>query len=188
MSGTHTEAVLNKLAKPELIQLLLKAEATLASQIADLSKEVKDTVTHLKKIEADISIVRIVSNRLTERNVKTESQYWENAQYSQWDTLEIVGIPNSVDNSVLEEMVHSGFKNIAVEIEEWDVPSCHCLKEKKRTIVKYVNRKDCLQILRVKNLNSLIWQSWIFPRTPKFLWKKVCLYYNIIIIIIYYSL
>ena len=83
MSGTHTEAVLNKLAKPELIQLLLKAEATLASQIADLSKEVKDTVTHLKKIEADISIVRIVSNRLTERNVKTESQYWENAQYSQ---------------------------------------------------------------------------------------------------------
>ena len=83
MSGTHTEAVLNKLAKPELIQLLLKAEATLASQIADLSKEVKDTVTHLKKTEADISIVRIVSNRLTERNVKTESQYWENAQYSQ---------------------------------------------------------------------------------------------------------
>ena len=74
MSGTHTEAVLNKLAKPELIQLLLKAEATLASQIADLSKEVKDTVTNLKKIEADISIVRIVSNRLTERNVKTESQ------------------------------------------------------------------------------------------------------------------
>ena len=47
MSGTHTEAVLNKLTKPELVQLLLMTEATLGSQITDLSKEIKDTLTHL---------------------------------------------------------------------------------------------------------------------------------------------
>ena len=47
MSGTHTEAVLNKLTKPELVQLLLKTEATLGSKIFDLSKEIKDTLTHL---------------------------------------------------------------------------------------------------------------------------------------------
>ena len=47
MSGTHTEAVLNKLIKPELVQLLLMTEATLGSQITDLSKEIKDTLTHL---------------------------------------------------------------------------------------------------------------------------------------------
>ena len=46
MSATHTEAVLNKLTKPELIQLLLKTEATLDPQIADLPKEVKDTLTN----------------------------------------------------------------------------------------------------------------------------------------------
>ena len=45
MSGTHTEAVLNKLTTPELVQLLLKAETTLGSQITDLSKEIKDTPT-----------------------------------------------------------------------------------------------------------------------------------------------
>ena len=50
MSGTHTEAVLNRLTKPELAQLLLKTEATLGSQITDLSKEVKDTHTSFKKI------------------------------------------------------------------------------------------------------------------------------------------
>ena len=50
MSGTHTEAVLNKLTKPKLVQLLLKTEATLGSQITDLSKEVKDTHTSFKKI------------------------------------------------------------------------------------------------------------------------------------------
>ena len=64
MSGTHTEAVLNKLTKPELVQLLLKTEATLGSQISDLSKEIKDTLTHLKKLEADIAVVKIVNYRL----------------------------------------------------------------------------------------------------------------------------
>ena len=72
MSGTHTEAVLNKLTKFELVQLLLKTEATLGSQITDLSKEIKDTLTYLKKLEADIAVVKTVNDRLVERVVKTE--------------------------------------------------------------------------------------------------------------------
>ena len=79
MSGTHTEAVLNKLTKPELVQLLLKTEATLGSQITDLSKEIKDTLTYFKKLEADITVVKTVSDRLVERFIKTERQCWENA-------------------------------------------------------------------------------------------------------------
>ena len=71
MSGTHTEAVLNKLTKPELVQLLLKTEATLGSQITDLSKEIKDTLTHLKKLETDIAVVKTVNDKLVERVVKT---------------------------------------------------------------------------------------------------------------------
>ena len=82
MSGTHTEAVLNKLSKHELVQLLLKTEATLESQITDLSKEIKDTLTYLKKLEADMAVVRTVNDTLVERIVKTERQCWENAQYS----------------------------------------------------------------------------------------------------------
>ena len=118
MSGTHTEAVLNKLTKPELVKLLLKTEATLGSQITDLSKEIKDALTHLKKLEADIAVIRTVNDRLVERVVKTETQCWENAQYSRRDTREIVGIPNSIDNSVLEETVRGVFKKIGVEIDE----------------------------------------------------------------------
>ena len=70
MSGTHTEAVLNKLTKPELQKLLLKTEATLGPQITDLSKEIKDTLTYLKKLEADIAVVRTVNNRLVQGVVK----------------------------------------------------------------------------------------------------------------------
>ena len=48
------------------------------------------------------------------------------------------------------------FKKTGIEIDERDVQACHDLKEKERTIVKFDNRKDCLQILRVKKeLKSL---------------------------------
>ena len=44
VSGTHTEAVLNKLIKSKLIQLLLQTDATLVSEIADLPKEINPFV------------------------------------------------------------------------------------------------------------------------------------------------
>ena len=52
----------------------MKTEATLGSQITDLSKDVKDTLAHFKKLEADIAVVRTVNDRLVERLFKTEKQ------------------------------------------------------------------------------------------------------------------
>ena len=180
MSGTHTEAVLNKLTKHELVQLLLKTEATLGSQISDLSKEIKDTLTHLKKLEADIAVVKIVNDRLVERIVKTEKQFWENAQYSRRDTLEIVGIPGSIDNSVLEETVRGIFGKIGVQVDERDIQACHRLKEKDITIVKFANRIDCLQILKVKkDLKSLDPTELDFPESTKiYINESLCPYYR----------
>ena len=180
MSGTHTEAVLNKLTKPELVQLLLKTEATLGSQISDLSKEIKDTLTHLKKLEADIAVVKMVNDRLVERIVKTERQCWENAQYFRRGTLEIVGILGSIDNSVLEETVRGIFGKIGVQVDEQDIQACHRLKEKERTIVKFANRKDCLQILRVKkDLKFLDPTELDFPESTKiYINESLCPYYR----------
>ena len=171
MSGTHTEAVLNKLTKPELVQLLLKTEATLGSQISDLSKEIKDTLTHLKKLEADIVVVNIVNDRLVERIVKTERQSWENAQYSWRDTLEIVGIPGSSDNSVLEETVRGFFGKIGVQVDERDIQACHRLKDKERTTVKFAIVSKSLGWRRI--LNPLIRRSWTFLRARKSTLRKV---------------
>ena len=180
MSGTHTEAVLNKLTEPELVQPLLKTEATLGLQITDLSKEIKDTLTHLKKLEADIAVVRTVNDKLVERLVKTERQCWENAQYSRRDSMEIVDIPNYTNDSVLEKTVCRVFKRIGVEIDERNVQTCHHLKEKERIIVKLVNMKDCLQILRVKKeLKSLDPTELDFPEnTNIFVNESLCPYYR----------
>ena len=131
-------------------------------------------------MEADISVVRTVNDRLVERVVKTERQCCENAQYSRRDTLEIVGIPNSIDNSILEETVRGVFKKIGVEIDERDVQGCHSLKEKDRTIVKFVNRKDFLQILRVKKeLKSLDPTDLNFSENTKiFINESLCPYHR----------
>ena len=42
------------------------------------------------------------------------------------------------------------FKEIGVNIDERDIQACHRLREKDRLVVKFVNRKDCTNILRVK--------------------------------------
>ena len=47
-------------------------------------------------------------------------------------------------------MVGGVFKKFGVEIDERDAQVCHHLKEKERTIVRFVNRKDFVQIRRVK--------------------------------------
>ena len=49
---THTEAVLYKLSKSELVQLVVKTEASLASQITNLTTEVKDLLVYFKKQKA----------------------------------------------------------------------------------------------------------------------------------------
>ena len=58
MAGAHTEAVLNKFRKPDLVQLILNTEANLGSQIAKLHTEVEDLLTHSKKLEADVAIIK----------------------------------------------------------------------------------------------------------------------------------
>ena len=93
MAGAHTKAVLNKLSKPEVVQIILNTEANLGSQIAKLTTEVKNLLDHSKKLEADAAIVKNVNNKLVERVVAIDRQCWENAQYSRRGTLEVVGIP-----------------------------------------------------------------------------------------------
>ena len=52
--------------------------------------------------------------------------------------------------------MRDAFKKIVVEIDKRDTQACHRLKEKERTVVKFVDRKDCLLILRLKKeLKSL---------------------------------
>ena len=59
MPTTHTEAVLNKLSKSELVQLVLQTEASIASQITNLPTEVKDLLGYFKKLESDLAVTEL---------------------------------------------------------------------------------------------------------------------------------
>ena len=82
MATTHSETVLNKLTKSELEQLVLWTEASLASQITNLTTELKDLLGYLKKLEADLAVTKNVNSKFMGSTVQTERQYWSNAQYS----------------------------------------------------------------------------------------------------------
>ena len=91
MAGAHTVAVLNKLSRTDLVQLILNTEVNLESQIAELTT---DLLAHSKKLEADLTIVRNVNSKLVERVMTSELQCWENAQNLRRDMLEMVVITN----------------------------------------------------------------------------------------------
>ena len=46
MAEAHTDAVLNKFSKPELVQIILNTEANLGSR--KMTTEIKDLLPHLK--------------------------------------------------------------------------------------------------------------------------------------------
>ena len=71
MARAQTEAVLNKLSKLDLVQLILNTEANLGSQIVKLPTEIKDLLANSKKLEADVTIVKSVNSKLVERVVAT---------------------------------------------------------------------------------------------------------------------
>ena len=62
MAGTHAEAILNKLSKPELVQLLLNTEANMGAHTATLTAEIKEINNRLNKLEADVAITKNVNS------------------------------------------------------------------------------------------------------------------------------
>ena len=60
---------------------------------------------YLKKLEAAVAIVQKVNSRLVGQSVQSKRQCWENVEYSRCKCLEVIGIPTSVKEDVLEEYI-----------------------------------------------------------------------------------
>ena len=83
------------------------------------------------------------------------------AQYGQQKNIVLSGIPESVSEHVLEESVISVLADIDVSIESQDIEACHRFGKRDRdqsqkTIVQFVNRKNCKKVLfNKKKLGSI---------------------------------
>ena len=72
------------------------------------------------------------------------------------------------------------FDKFGVHVEEKDVQACHCSKDSDSVIIKLSDRKDSLQVLRIKkDLKSLEPTELDFPEgTRIFINESVCAYYR----------
>ena len=79
-----------------------------------------------------------------------ERRCWANAQYSWRECVKIVGISSSVHQNQLQNSVCKIFENQNCNIVKDNLEDSHRLKGD-RVIVKFSKRRDCKQVLSVKN-------------------------------------
>ena len=68
----HTETTLKGLNKPDLIKLVLQLESEMNSDIKELTSEIRYLVAQMKKVEADVAIVKNINEKLVNQLIKTE--------------------------------------------------------------------------------------------------------------------
>ena len=68
------EATLKGLNKPDLIKLVLQLESEMNFDIKELASEIGDLVPQMKKVEADVVIVKNVNEKLVNQLIETEQQ------------------------------------------------------------------------------------------------------------------
>ena len=71
-------------------------------------------------------------------------------QYSRWKCLEINGIPSSVSDKDLEEVVCMAITKAGVDFTTDDIEDCHRVGNKGPTIIKFGKRTVLTQVLSVR--------------------------------------
>ena len=158
-----TEESLNKLSKTDLVALAVNLQdkmetmkSNLNEKVSNLTEEVQKLNTNFELLKSDFSATRIENNSLNERLIALERQCWANAQYSRRECLEITGIPSSVSNKDLEEVVCKVITKAGVDITADNIEDCHRVGNKGQTIIKFGKRKVSRQVLSVrKDLNKV---------------------------------
>ena len=86
-------------------------------------------------------IEELVSYKLIEERVKTlERSQIRSLQYNRRESIEIAGIPETVDEKNLEKTYVLILEEIGCgKIEPWQVHAFHRLRNKKNTIIRFVN-------------------------------------------------
>ena len=117
---------------------------------------------------------------MTGPNTRREGLILEANESKKRECLEVVGIPTSLSNDSQEANISKVFDKLEVHVEGKDIQACHRLKDNDRVIIKFSNRKDSLQVLRVKkDLRTLDPTELDFPEgTRIFINESLCAYYR----------
>ena len=138
MSDLFDAKTLGEFKKEHLIKIIMelqKEKSTLIEQQNSISA-IKDRVTEL------------------------ERSHFLYMQYGRRESIEIVGIPQQVEQESLEEEVLKIYEEAKVQIDgrklsSMDISACHRVGKKGATIVRFVNRKFAKEgLYKGKNLKG----------------------------------
>ena len=122
---------LNKYSKQQLIDMLIEKES-ISENLSELTKEIQNLTSHMKRLESDICVVRNVNNHLKKQLVATERQCWANAQYSRRECT------SSVSDKDLEGKVVQVFDKLGVNVKEDGIEAYRRLRKgSDKTIIKF---------------------------------------------------
>ena len=109
---SYSEEGLRKVNKDDLIGIALSFQSKMESSNAKVLKKLKLLNEKFDKLEAEVAITRNTNSLLSFHLVVTERQYRKNAQYSRWETLEIIALPKSLTNDEAETKVCQIFSSL----------------------------------------------------------------------------
>ena len=105
-----------------------------------------------------------------------------NAQYSRRECLEITGIPSSVSDKGLDEVVCKTITKAGVDITADDIEDCHRVGNIRQTIIKFGKRKVLRQVLSVrKDFNKVKMSNIDLTGQSKlYINQSLCPYYRML--------
>ena len=77
-------------------------------------------------------------------------------QYSRRNNIVIQGIPQSVKRKDLEDKIINILDKINVKVTKNDIEAYHRLDDSRKTIVRFINRKHALEVLKNKKTPYLL--------------------------------
>ena len=171
-SSILTRKQLEKMTNDQFIEFVMKLQNNMNSRQTELindNKEFREKLSiidskfdELKKenevLKSKLSVAEKTSltisascKNINDKDIEMERNMHRMEQYSRRECIEIVGIPSSITNDLLEEHVLLIFEKVGVVLETMDIVACHRLGKTNRVIVKLLNCKDSQYILEKKH-------------------------------------
>ena len=148
---------------PAKLELLNNSDAN------KLKKNNKDDlcsyIMHLKEKVEELASYQLISKRVE----LLERSHIQSLQYDRRESLELQGIPEKIKDEDLESCCKDILEGIGCgTIQSSQITACHRLKNKSKTIIRFINRKHAnLALHNRKKLRTLNIERHGFPPNTK---------------------
>ena len=140
-----TEREINDLSKLTLINII----KGLLSQVEKMSQDLSIIKRTIEEKQNE-TVAWQIDEYLEDRIIDLEKRLTSSEQYSRRECIELVNIPDDINQDALENKVIDIFHVTGTNVTSRDFHAVHRLRKSNVVIVKLVNQKDALSILRSK--------------------------------------